>query len=184
MTRPQFPHTVKPVPTSSWGCRVWLRTGGLPYFSVHSAFCISAYKSPRTKPAENSKSQQCKRRGVSRELVFSFTVLREQKAFPGGRRAPHSGARVLLPCSIPQPSPSRSKPGSLGPKPSFPPGMAVHTSGLVAHLLSQLDTDAQLDPLQLGCLPAWALKSCAGGCPPLPLPAFGFYGFGDVPEKR
>lgn len=58
--------------------------------------------------------------------------------------------------------------------PPFP--LAVQGSALVSHLLSQLDTDAQLDLLQLGHLPAWA-------CAALPFLCL-LYGFGDVPPPE
>lgn len=88
---------------------------------------------------------------------------------------------MVVPCSIPsppRPAPSAVPRANPRPKPSSPPRTAVRASALMSHLLSQLD------PLQLGHLPPWALESCAGCCLPLPPPAFGFDGFGDVPPPK
>lgn len=80
LTTPEFPHTIKPVPASPWGRRLWLGTDGLRCSAVLSAFCISGYKSPCTKPAKKSNSQQCKREGSIESLFCSS----QQFSVPGG----------------------------------------------------------------------------------------------------
>ena len=105
-------------------------------------------------------------RGINREFVFFFAAV----FCSWGSRRPFLmvqgplAAEPTWSCPAASPNSPRSAPSAIpganpGPKPSFPARMAVHASALVSHLLSQLDADAQLDPLQLGCLPAWALKS-------------------------
>lgn len=130
-------------------------------------------------------------RGISREFVLFFTAVfcswGSWRPFLMVQEPPLQQSSRGPALQHPQPSPCRSKCGSQSKpqtKTLLPPRTAVRASALMSHSVSQLDAEAQLDPLQLGHLPAWALKSCAGCCLPLPRPAFGFDGFGDVPPPR
>lgn len=105
-------------------------------------------------------------RGISREFVFFFTAVfcswgsrRPFLMVQGPLAAEPTWSCPAASPSPPHPAPSVVPRANPGPKPSFSPRMAIHASALVSHLLSQLDADAQLDLLQLGCLPASGLKS-------------------------
>lgn len=115
--------------------------------------------------------------GMCREFVLPFTAVLcswgMQEVFAEGSGRAH----VLLSCSIPHPLQCSSQSQCWTKAiPPFP--LAVHGSALVSHLLSQLDTDAQLDPLQLGHVPAWACAALPFLCLCL------VYGFGDVPPPK